>query len=261
MAESPQPTMQKRTISLKSFSGETCSSQSDLPTGSSLPAFTVTSPLFPLESKTRFLPPIHYLDPLSDSRVQRLLPFGFETALVEEFRGSKRCAEPRPAAAGQPPLRPALPPRVRNRNHALKTQEQSGDRSVRRISSRAHPDCVCFRHIRGPPVIDFAAGDAIDELHGTLLGNSNRRSSCQSSLLSRSIQRRPKRRRDGHSQPGDTATRGLESSRRESLCQSVFSGCGRGECGGLVVEEPLGASEQARPRSRIPVQRQYAHHH
>src|SRR6266480_3978160 len=238
MAESPQPTMQKRTISLKSFSGETCSSQSDLPTGSSLPAFTVTSPLFPLESKTRFLPPIHYLDPLSDSRVQRLLPFGFETAPVEEFRGSKRCAEPRPAAGGQPPLRP-----------------------VRRIGSRAHRDCVCFRNIRGPPVIDFAAGDAIDELHGTLLGNSNRRSSCQSSLLSRSIQRRPKCRRDGHSQCGDTPTRGLESSRRESLCQSVFSGCGRGECGGLVVEEPLGASEQARPRSRIPVQRQYAHHH
>src|SRR6266576_1544248 len=72
MAESPQPTMQKRTMSLKSFSGETCSSQSDFPTESSLPAFTVTSPLFPPESKTRFLPPIHYLDALSDSRVERV---------------------------------------------------------------------------------------------------------------------------------------------------------------------------------------------
>src|SRR5438552_4044280 len=190
MAESPQPTMQKRTMSLKSFSGETCSSQSDFPTESSLPAFTVTPPLFPLESKTRFLPPIHYLDPLSDSRVERLLPSGFEAALVEEFRGSKRCAEPRPAAAGQPPLRPALPPRVRNRNHALKTQEQSGDRSVRRIGSRAHRDCVRFRHIRGPPVIDFAAGDAIHELDGTLRGDSNRRSSCQPARLPGRIHRR-----------------------------------------------------------------------
>src|SRR6266480_2227063 len=112
MAESPQPTMQKRTISLKSFSGETCSSQSNLPTGSSLPAFTVTSPLFPLESKTRFLPPIHYLDPLSDSRVERLLPFGFETDLVEEFSGSKRrraatCGcRPATAAAGVAAARP-----------------------------------------------------------------------------------------------------------------------------------------------------------
>jgi len=104
--------MQKRTISLKSFSGETCSSQKDLPTGSSLPAFTVTSPLFPLESKTRFLPPIHYLDPLSDSRVERLLPFGFETDLVEEFSGSKRrraatCGcRPATAAAGVAAARP-----------------------------------------------------------------------------------------------------------------------------------------------------------
>ncbi len=35
-------------------------------------------------------------------------------------------AEPRPAAAGQPPLRPALPPRVRNRNHALKRRSNRG---------------------------------------------------------------------------------------------------------------------------------------
>src|SRR5213080_2532862 len=101
MAESPQPTMQKRTMSLKSFSGETCSSQSDFPTESSLPAFTVTPPLFPPESKTRFLPPIHYLDALSDSthNSKRLRP------------SARQRFMPRPRNSTE--MRPSMPARKR----------------------------------------------------------------------------------------------------------------------------------------------------
>jgi len=67
------------------------------------------------------------------------LPFGFETAPVEEFRGSKRCAESRDLRlqashrCGQRCRRASV---IGNR--ALKAQGQSGDRSTRRIGSRAH---------------------------------------------------------------------------------------------------------------------------